>query len=162
MTASTETDTTALLSQFAGDPRAAQLAQLMTALNGGDRATDNADIKRQYKKTLERFKSIVKDFKRENRRLREVNNGLLAHSELLAGAVGACPECWGEDRACEFCEGDGGPGAFFPENESFEEFVKPVLRMVRENMSRKRQKQNTETTMTSTTQPPAEYEEQKP
>lgn len=136
MTATSETDAASLLSQLSGDSRAAQIAQLLSAMNNETNSTEK--IARQYKSTLENFRSILSEIKRENMRLREVNNGLLAHSELLAGAVGACPECWGEDPDCEFCEGDGGPGSFLPEQDSFDEFVKPVLRMVRESMLSKR------------------------
>lgn len=129
-----------LISQLGGDARSAQLAQLLMTMNkeGGDA---EKTLRAEHKATLRKAKELLSDMRRENLRLREVNAGLLAHSELLAGAVGACPECWGEDQDCALCEGDGAPGAFLPEQESFEEFVRPVLTMLRASMVEKRNQQ---------------------
>lgn len=143
MNANARVETADLLSQLtSGDARSAQIAQLLMALNGESESASPTDSRMELKSTLGRFKKILRELRRENERLREINNGLLAHSELLAGAVGACPECWGEDSDCKCCEGDGGPGAFLPEHDSFDEFVRPVLHMLRESMIRKRRQRD--------------------
>jgi len=159
VTTATTPNAAELISQLSGDSRNAQLAQLLMAMNGGEQSNDDESARGEYKAMLERFKRFLSELRRENSRLREVNNGLLAHSELLAGAIGACPECWGEDPQCTFCDGDGGPGAFLPEDESFEEFVKPVLRMVRENMIQKRRNHQKAAATQSLSQAPQEKEE---
>ena len=46
----------------------------------------------------------------------------------LASALGACPECWGGDQACQRCAGAGGPGAYPPNPSWFDRLVAPCLR----------------------------------
>jgi hypothetical protein len=53
-------------------------------------------------------------------------------SITLAGALGACERCWGADPACRTCRGDGGPGAFAPDEELFREIVAPAARRLRQ------------------------------
>ncbi|MFC3127455.1 hypothetical protein ACFOD4_20515 [Pseudoroseomonas globiformis] len=60
-------------------------------------------------------------------RLEGANTALLAFTECLAGALGACPACWGADPGCA-CGGAGHPGTFPPERGAFEAFVLPVIR----------------------------------
>lgn len=74
------------------------------------------------------------DAKRELTRLRRLLAQSARHIDMLedraasfALAVGACPECFGADDACEICRGDGGPGRSAPDREAFRFFVLPVL-----------------------------------
>jgi hypothetical protein len=75
----------------------------------------------------------------ENARLRETTRSLLAHSDFLAAAVGACPECWGENPDCAECGGEGGPGCYLPERVCFDEIVRPVIKSLRAHIGRRRQ-----------------------
>jgi hypothetical protein len=52
---------------------------------------------------------------------------LLDRNNALAAAVGAC-DCWGEDRDCAFCDGQGTPGWVRPDGELFAEYVDPAVR----------------------------------
>lgn len=54
-------------------------------------------------------------------------SSMAEHAEMLACALGACPECWGGDPDCRQCTGAGTPGFFLPDEDCFEHFVQPVL-----------------------------------
>ena len=61
------------------------------------------------------------------RRLEQENQLLTDHVEMLACALGACPNCWGNIEDCEECGGIGHPGAFAPDRGCFDQFVLPVI-----------------------------------
>lgn len=61
------------------------------------------------------------------RRLEQENRLLVDHVEMLACALGACPNCWGGIEDCEDCGGVGLPGAFAPDRHCFDRFVLPVI-----------------------------------
>lgn len=61
------------------------------------------------------------------RRLERENRLLIDHSEMLACALGACPNCWGGIPDCEECGGVGIPGAYQPDRRCFDHFVLPVI-----------------------------------
>ena len=54
-----------------------------------------------------------------------------AVSDTLASALGACPECWGEEVDCEFCGGEGTPGWELPDRRLFRRLVLPALERLR-------------------------------
>lgn len=64
------------------------------------------------------------------RRLERENALLIDHAEMLACALGACPNCWGMIPDCEDCGGIGKPGAFDPDRICFDHFVLPVITRV--------------------------------
>jgi len=47
----------------------------------------------------------------------------------LAGALGACPVCFGEDRSCQWCRGRGVPGFMPPEPAGFNRLVMPAVQL---------------------------------
>lgn len=61
------------------------------------------------------------------RRLEQENQLLIDHVEMLACALGACPNCWGGIEDCEDCGGVGHPGAFAPDRGCFDQLVLPVI-----------------------------------
>lgn len=64
------------------------------------------------------------------RRLERENQLLIDHAEMLACALGACPNCWGRIADCEDCRGGGRPGAYAPDRACFDHFVLPVIARV--------------------------------
>lgn len=64
------------------------------------------------------------------RQLQRENALLIDHAEMLACALGACPNCWGTIPDCEDCGGIGTPGAFNPDRSCFDHFVLPVITRV--------------------------------
>lgn len=61
-------------------------------------------------------------------RIKAESDGLAAHNEMLACALGACPQCWGTIPECETCGGHGAPGSFAPDTACFNHFVMPAVR----------------------------------
>lgn len=53
---------------------------------------------------------------------------LRARNDDLAAALGACAQCWGEDPACETCEGLGRPGGAPPDAYLYGRLVAPAAR----------------------------------
>lgn len=56
----------------------------------------------------------------------------LAKLEALACALGACPDCWGDDADCQECGGLGQCGQFLPDMACFSAYVSPVLKRLSE------------------------------
>ncbi|MGW5192749.1 hypothetical protein ACWEOO_26130 [Kribbella sp. NPDC004138] len=56
-------------------------------------------------------------------------NALRDQLARVAGALGACPACFGDDAGCQWCRGRGRPGFMPPEPESFAEIVLPAVRL---------------------------------
>lgn len=64
-------------------------------------------------------------------RLEELESDLAAAQtrlDDLALALGACPNCWGEDPGCRLCRGRGQPGFLRPEEAAFRRLVAPALK----------------------------------
>ena len=76
--------------------------------------------------------------RQENELLRQENLLLVERIEALAAALGACPECWGENEDCELCRGRGTPGSMQPDRDMFRAYVVPVLEKLRRIGERKR------------------------
>jgi hypothetical protein len=69
---------------------------------------------------------------RENARVMQAElDRLRERSDAMAGAVGACPLCWGQSLDCRGCRGRGGPGFSVPDESLFEELVLPAIRTLR-------------------------------
>ena len=56
---------------------------------------------------------------------------LRRRNDVLADALGACPDCWGADLACDTCGGAGRPGSELPDPHLFAAWVAPAVRRVR-------------------------------
>jgi hypothetical protein len=55
---------------------------------------------------------------------------LRKRNDTLADALGACHLCWGEDRACVYCAGEGQVGAFLIDVKTFEDVIGPAVQQV--------------------------------
>lgn len=93
---------------------------------GGD--DGGSDRRRQ---ALHRLRGRFDAMQAELEELRE-------RQDLLAAALGACAECWGDDPACEVCGGTGAPGSFLPDPRLFRTLVSPACRAVRAGRERRR------------------------
>ena len=74
---------------------------------------------------MEELRNLAKRMFAELQTLR-VRNGMLAE------ALGACSQCWGENPACEYCGGDGCTGSYLISPKMFEKVVGPALKQVRQ------------------------------
>ena len=106
------------------DPRLIQLAQMMSrpATPADDDEGEVIEMVRAER---------VEELESEVERLKGVNRILFEQCEFMAAAVGACPQCWGEDLECRECRGRGTPGAFLPHRASFAQLVLPAVERVR-------------------------------
>lgn len=99
----------------AADPRAALIMQLMSA-----RPAPVAQAEARQGRAA-RVRSHIAA-------LREALLGAHELLDDLAGALGACRECWGDLHDCPACEGRGGPGWRLPDEHLFAELVAPAVR----------------------------------
>jgi hypothetical protein len=84
-------------------------------------ALDDSTVRSERKQSLSQLQHLVETMYDELEELRQRN-------DELADALGACYLCWGEDPACEVCQGRGSPGAMRPNKEQFTRYVAPALR----------------------------------
>lgn len=81
-------------------------------------------------KTLKVERAKTNKLKRIAKNLHELVKEQEDFLEELALALGACPECWGEDSECSRCKGDGKPGYFQPHRKLFDQYILPVIEKV--------------------------------
>jgi len=61
------------------------------------------------------------------RAARDALNTMQERHMAIAAALGACPECWGEEADCSQCNGLGRPGWATPDPVAFEAWVAPAI-----------------------------------
>jgi len=144
--------------QAASDPRLAAILQYISQAQSAEVA-DDTDVDHGKSAAL---RDELRSLRRENRRLRELNDALLAHTEFLAEGIGACPLCWGEDPDCQECGGDGGPGTFVPDRQAFNEFVRPAVETLRAYIASRRDGKSPEPKTTKATNASAKKVKQSP
>jgi hypothetical protein len=72
----------------------------------------------------EKIKNLTRRMYAEMQMLRTRNS-------MLAEALGACCQCWGEDQECDYCGGDGRIGSYLISAKVFEQVVGPALEQIR-------------------------------
>jgi hypothetical protein len=115
------------------DPRIPMITELMKLQM--DETPDNQSLGKnsiQRKKVMPIFNEMV----RKNDELRYDNELLVDKLDTVASALGACPFCWGENEACEMCQGKGSPGKYNPEIDAFRKFVLPVVKKIRKRVEK--------------------------
>jgi len=110
------------------DPRLRMIAEFMR--NQSPAQAENVAVE-ERRARLKRVMARYEQLKHENMLLIERN-------DILAAALGACPDCWGEDQDCETCGGDGAAGAYAPDKDAFVEYVLPTVRRLRLSMHKGR------------------------
>jgi hypothetical protein len=73
----------------------------------------------------------VEDVLARYARLRQAYGWMRERNELVAAALGACPRCWGEEPDCTACDGLGTPGTYVLDQQLFDRYVLPAVRMLR-------------------------------
>lgn len=76
----------------------------------------------------------VKKLKNINQKLFTIVEGLksqleyeISQNDNLAKAIGACTECFGENKNCPECFGNGKPGSNVPDFILFNKYVSPAI-----------------------------------
>lgn len=134
-----------LLSQFEGqDPAIALLTQYLTQQSHSDAEDDASDHTSEaesnaYLEELKLAHQRNKELVRVVRFLRQQLDVMTTEldemrdrTDVLAQALGACYLCWGEDRDCDVCRGQGYPGAFAPDPDMYRQYVVPVMRHLKQ------------------------------
>jgi hypothetical protein len=116
------------------DPQLAPIARLLAQRE--EELRQELEQEEQDELLDRREEEALADRRRRAKDLREHLEGLTAEVAALrarfadvAGALGACRVCFGDDRACPWCLGRGGPGFMPPDPDGFERMVLPALRL---------------------------------
>jgi hypothetical protein len=105
-----------------GNPMVKGVTELLMSALGDDDDAEEKEMERQQRR------------QRAQQRLRRIQRVVQAHGRrnaFLAGALGACT-CWGENRGCRTCRGEGRAGFFEPDPAAFEAIVAPLFEDRRE------------------------------
>lgn len=108
----------------AGDPRIRAISEFLEQQASIRQAASPEIEGAMAQKILAKSKKVIQ----ENTELAEENRFLRERLEILAAALGACSDCWGEDSACSSCSGEGVPGCFLPDRDAFAGYVLPAVR----------------------------------
>jgi len=130
-----DVDAAAMLREHA-DPRVRMLAQLWAQNRAEEDDAPSEPPSSRSRPAPQRARRQAR-LRRKLDVLTEELEWLQDVNDTLAAALGACALCWGEDRRCEECDGDGAPGWDEPEPELFAEFVAPAIQRMRESESRR-------------------------
>lgn len=103
--------------------------------DGTDTDTDSARVK-ELEAILGKQRNINRNLLQKYQQLEDNYQALIEHLDQLAEAVGACPQCWGEDVNCNYCKGRGKPGHFPPGQQYFDLYIKPVIIKLKNNKSK--------------------------
>lgn len=100
-----------------------------------DTDTDSARVS-ELEAILGKHRNINRKLLQKYQQLEDNYQSLIEHLDQLAEAVGACPQCWGEDVNCNYCKGRGKPGYFPPVQQYFDLYIKPVIIKLKNNNSK--------------------------
>jgi hypothetical protein len=120
-----------LLSAFSGQLGGGEGLDMLIKLMGDGEASKEA-MREEIRAELQvQHAEIVEELGGLAERLLEENQLHHERLERVAGALGACALCFGEDLLCERCDGQGRPGADLPDPTLFNQFVSPALDRVK-------------------------------
>ncbi len=94
--------------------------------------SDSEHIK-ELETLLEKQKAINRNLLKHFEHIKDNYSMLMGQVDEMAQATGSCPECWGEDSSCKYCRGRGKPGYYFPDEQLFDCYIKPVIQKLKEN-----------------------------
>lgn len=103
------------------DPRTRMIAQLLMSRRAEEQDDDAPPARSAPTDRERRMARKLKVMRAEIERLRDLQ-------EALADALGACPDCFGDDADCRECAGHGVPGSAEPDRELFQRVVVPAMR----------------------------------
>jgi hypothetical protein len=105
-------------------PRMQQLVQL---LNEEQRVIEDYGSDTQADAdNLQKMEAQLDELREDNAELEELRK----MNDVLAAALGACRDCWGEVPECEACGGKGQSGSQRPDAALYHQFVAPAVSKV--------------------------------
>lgn len=118
------------------DPKLAPIVQLLAQREQDAQHDLEQDEQQAELEQQEQEQELLEEQRRQGAVLREHLDDIIAELDTLrdrlgdlAGALGACPACFGEDRSCGWCRGRGVPGFMPPEPAGFDRLVMPALQL---------------------------------
>jgi hypothetical protein len=116
-----------ILTRLGGGQPEGSTDPLMTALLGSlaGRRTERADDQDD-----DRVRAELARARRANARLKEAVRTGDSMALYISDVFGCCQVCWGLNRLCATCRGEGGPGYRHPDAERLLEWVVPALRRI--------------------------------
>jgi hypothetical protein len=111
------------------NPEMAKYFELMQPMMQKNDSEENEDpkINVELEEKIKKLKSI-------NQKLFTIVEGLksqleyeISQNDNLAKAIGACTECFGENKNCPECFGGGKPGSNVPDFILFNKYVSPAI-----------------------------------
>lgn len=91
--------------------------------------TSYEEVPNQLEEEIEKLTAINnKLFKMVNYLQKALRHELNRNDEL-AKAIGACPDCFGENHSCTVCRGFGKAGYYIPDFVQFNKFINPSIRV---------------------------------
>ncbi|MGH3937954.1 MAG: hypothetical protein ACRDTG_04850 [Pseudonocardiaceae bacterium] len=115
------------------DPKLGQIAQLLAQREEHlQKELDRQELEEQQLQDVQRMddrRERAAALRRHVEEMAAEMEALLARLDEVAGALGACPSCWGEQSACRWCRGRGRPGFMPPDPDGFDHLVMPAVRV---------------------------------
>jgi uncharacterized membrane protein YccC len=116
------------------DPKLAPIVELLAQREQDARSDPGPD---ERPAEVERPElDLLEEYRRQGPALRQHFDEITAELDALrdrlgelAGALGACPACFGENRSCQWCRGRGVPGFMPPEPAHFNRLVMPAVQL---------------------------------
>jgi len=119
------------------NPKVRLMAKLIESQNSVSENSGEHNSKlNKLESLLKKMEAYNEKFKQENTVLKEHIKSITAWSNNVAAAVGACPECWGENDLCNTCHGQGLPGKFIPNKTLFTELCMPAVQYLYRQIER--------------------------
>jgi hypothetical protein len=100
-----------------------------------DHDTPETGTTEALRAVLEKQRKINRSLLQQYQRLEDQYKLLVTQLDQMAEAVGACPQCWGEDLHCNYCRGRGKPGYFQPNETYFDLYIKPIILKLKNSTS---------------------------
>jgi hypothetical protein len=114
------------------DPTTAMLAQMIASqsANQSEKSESTIDIDEDetQARKLKQLTATCRQLRQGYETLQTEMEDFRLRNDTLAAALGACYLCWGENTACENCDGQGTVGFFSIDVPAFSEFIAPALR----------------------------------
>jgi hypothetical protein len=123
-----------IIERFAGDdPRIRAVGEALKQLVPTREAFRTDEQLAKTKQLVAKLEDLVQ----QNKELIEMNKSQQERLEILAAALGACPDCWGDNGPCTACGGEGHPGAYRPDRQAFAGYVLPAVRAIQRPLQKR-------------------------
>jgi hypothetical protein len=118
------------------DPKLAPIVELLAQREEDTRPDPDPGPNEQLVQLGQPELDLLEEYRRQGPVLRQQFDEITTELDALrdrlgelAGALGACPACFGENRSCPWCRGRGVPGFMPPEPSDFNRLIMPAVQL---------------------------------